>query len=82
MKPYILDRTTNNWTPGPKLNKARIEHGCAKMNIGDKDVVVVTGGDVTDKSVEYLDLTDMDQGWKRGNFFFILNCFFLGRLVY
>ena len=75
----ILDLTTNNWTPGPKLNKGRTSHGCAKMTIGDKDLVVVTGGDVTEKSVEYLDLTDMDQGWKRGNFF-ILNCFFLADL--
>ena len=64
----IFDQTTNNWTQGPELNEGRNFHGCAKMTIGDKDVVVVTGGLGAWKSVEYLDLTDMDQGWKRGNF--------------
>ena len=70
---HVMDTTTNIWTPGPELNNARHFHGCAKVTIGDKDVVVVTGGLGALNSVEYLELTDMDQGWKSGNFTSLIN---------
>ena len=68
---YIVDTTTNIWTPGPKLNKARSDHACAKVTLGDKQFVVVTGGVGAEISVEYLDTTDMDEGWKSGKLFFL-----------
>ena len=63
---HIMDTTTNKWTPGPKLNKARYYHGCAKVKVGDNQFLVVTGGHPAYTSVEYLDITNMDLGWKNG----------------
>ena len=63
---YIMDTTTSKWTPGPRLNKARRYHACAKVKIGDKSFVVVTGGRGAYTSVECLNITNMDQGWKNG----------------
>jgi len=63
---HIMDTTTNHWTPGPELNKARRFHGCAKVSIGDKEFVVVSGGSNALNSVEYLDIANMDQGWQNG----------------
>lgn len=59
------------WTQGPSMAIARSDHGCANVLVGSKSIVFVAGGFnnyANNKltSVEYLDLNDMESGWKMG----------------
>ena len=66
----IFDLVNEQWTSGPSMNANRSVHGCGKMLLGGKPILWVTGGWDNDftgqKSTEYLDLLNIDQGWKLG----------------
>ena len=53
------------------MNTARGAHGCANVLIGGKSIVFVAGGNTDGTnfvdSTEYLDLNDIEAGWKIGN---------------
>ena len=70
-KTWIIDPTNDfQIKDGPSFNIARREHSCAKMRIKEKIFLVVAGGkccnNTTLDSVELLDTTCPDQGWKIG----------------
>ena len=55
-KTWIVDPTNGfKITEGPSLNKARDSHGCAKMTLNGRTVLVVAGGYGAWDSVEILD---------------------------
>ena len=50
-KTWIVDPTNEfQITEGPSLNKARNDHGCAKMTLNGRIILVVTGGFGAQKS--------------------------------
>ena len=67
---FIFDLVRGEWFDGPSMNVKRGFHGCARMVLGEKSIVWVTGGsdgeDHLLQSMEYLDLENWDQGWKLG----------------
>ena len=67
---WIIDPTNNFQTKvGPSLNIARNWHSCSKMTIKGRIFLVVAGGHNHGKtldSVELLDTTCPDKGWKMG----------------
>ena len=68
-KTWIIDPTNNfEIKAGPPLNFARLRHSCAKMRIDGRIFLVVAAGfdDGPLDSVELLDTTCPDQGWKMG----------------
>ena len=69
-KTWIIDPTNEfQIKVGPSLNIARNFHSCSKMRIEGRIYLVVAGGfkdpDILD-SVELLDTSCPDQGWKKG----------------
>ena len=66
---WIVDPTNNfQIKVGPSLNIARKWHSCSKIRIKGRIFLVVAGGwnnGILD-SVELLDTTCPDQGWKMG----------------
>ena len=68
-KTWIVDPTNGlKIKEGPSLNKARSSHGCAKMTINGRTVLVVAGGYTSGylDSVEILDPSENNvwtQGW-------------------
>ena len=76
-KTWIIDPTKDfQIKVGPSLNIGRRNHASSKMKIKDKTFLVVAGGwnnrNGTLDSIELLDTTCPDQGWKIGiklNFF-------------
>ena len=55
-KTWIVDPTNGfKITKGPSLNKARKSHGCAKMTLNGRTILVVAGGWGAMDSVEILD---------------------------
>jgi len=64
---------SSQWTDGPPMLDSRYGFGCTKVKIGHKDYILAAGGNNpdtlvnTDKSMEYLDVSDMDSGWVRGH---------------
>ena len=70
-KTMIINVESGQWSYGPSLNLGRSWHGCAKILIGRKQFIFVTGGKdswITSgtASVEFLDLDKLDQGWIEG----------------
>ena len=70
-KTYFLDMKTSRITYGPTLNHARSSHGCGLVLVQDKPVIFVTGGTrdigtINFPSTEYLELTNINLGWKEG----------------
>ena len=69
-KTWIIDPTNDfQIKEGPSLNFEREGHSCSKMRIGKRIFLVVAGGDSRGRfleSVELLDTTCPDQGWKMG----------------
>ena len=69
-KTWIIDPTNDfQIKEGPSLNFARSNHSCSKMRIEGRIFLVVAGGwddNRTLDSVELLDTTCPDQGWKMG----------------
>ena len=69
-KTWIIDPTNNfQIKVGPSLNMARDSHSCSKMKIEGRIFLVVAGGQDDSgplDSVELLDITYPDQGWKFG----------------
>ena len=69
---WIIDPTNNfQIKAGPSLNIPRVQHSCSKMRIQGRIYLVVAGGwfrnnDDTLCSVELLDTTSPNQGWKMG----------------
>ena len=67
---WIIDPTNNfHIKVGPSLNIARHWHSCSKMRIKGRIFLVVAGGynhNTTLDSVELLDTTCPDKGWKMG----------------
>ena len=65
----IFNLINNEWSIGPSMTEKRSEHGCIKMLIGDRPVIWVVGGfgdgDILG-STEYLDISNLDEGWKQG----------------
>ena len=76
-KTWIIDPTNNfQIKVGPSLNFERSSHSCSKMRIRGKLYLVVAGGwnwKQNLDSVELLDTTCPNQGWKMG---MKLNSFF------
>ena len=63
---WILDPDNNfQIREGPTLNVARCNHSCGKMRISGKNFIVVAGGFFED-SVEILDPSNADGGWRLG----------------
>ncbi len=57
-KTWIVDPTNGfKITEGPSLNKARDSHGCAKMTINGRTILVVAGG--LREGSEYLDSVEI-----------------------
>ena len=55
-KTWIVDPTNEfQITEGPSLNKGRADHGCAKMTLNGRTILVVAGGFGALDSVEILD---------------------------
>ena len=66
---FILNLIDNVWNFGPHLRDFRSAHGCIKMLIGERPFIWVVGGfgrDVPNVSTEYLDVSNLDEGWKQG----------------
>ena len=69
----IYNWRTEVWTDGPPMVDSRYGFGCTKVKVGYKDYILAAGGNNpdtfvnADKSVEYLDVSDMDSGWVRGH---------------
>ena len=55
-KTWIVDPTNEfQITEGPSLNKGRAYHGCAKMTLNGRTILVVAGGLGAEDSVEILE---------------------------
>ena len=68
-KTWIIDPTNDfQIKVGPSLNNSRVRHSCSKMRIEGRIFLVVAGGFNNGglDSVELLDTTCPDQGWKIG----------------
>ena len=62
----IYDFISQEWTTGPKMIHKRREHGCVKL----ENIIWVTGGWTEDgylNSTEFLDLDNLNEGWKEGS---------------
>ena len=65
-KTWIVDPTNRfKIKEGPSLNKAREKHGCAKMSVNGRTVLVVAGGCGAGDSVEILDPL-LNNVWTQG----------------
>ena len=69
-KSYFWNLVSGDFELGPKLNaKKSVNFGCAKTQIGGKEVVFLLGGmkrkEKSDLAVEFLDLTDLGKGWQK-----------------
>ena len=71
-KTLIINVENGQIIKGPYMNHGRAFHGCTKVLIGNVPFIVVTGGDIrsswhnTDVLPEFLDLTNLNLGWKEG----------------
>ena len=52
----VLDLQTGSWVPGPDLSTARYGHTCLLTELAGRQGVLVAGGALTGKKVEFLDL--------------------------
>ena len=63
----IHDFISQEWTNGPKMTHKRRNHGCVKL----EKIIWVTGGwtyeDGSLNSTEFLDLDNLNEGWKEGS---------------
>ena len=67
-KTWIVDPTSEfQITEGPSLNKGRQFHGCAKMTLNGRTILVVAGGLGAEDSVEILDPLG-NNVWTQGMF--------------
>ena len=67
-KTWIVDPTNEfQITEGPSLNKGRAYHGCAKMTLNGRTILVVAGGFGAMDSVEILDPLG-NNVWTQGMF--------------
>ena len=67
-KTWIVDPTNEfQITEGPSLNKGRAYHGCAKMTLNGRTILVVAGGFGALDSVEILDPSS-NNVWTQGLF--------------
>ena len=56
-------------TEGPQLMEKRWSHGCAMLRMGETDAIIVAGGYNGSEyfsSVEILDLSKIEKGWREG----------------
>ena len=70
-KTWIVDLTNGfQITEGPSLNKGRFIHGCAKMTINGRTVLVVAGGHNLVDSVDSVEILDPlgNNVWSQGMF--------------
>ena len=73
----VLDLETGEWTDGPEMTRARYGHTCLMTEMGGRPGVMVAGGALTGKVVEFLDLTTgewediAETNYKIGEFFLI-----------
>ena len=65
---YWLNIQNGQWSTGPRLNLGRFDHGCGTTLVNKKPVIFVTGGWNNGRlnSVEFLDVTNPNQGWQKG----------------
>ena len=79
---FLFDFNTQEWSSGPVLNVARMNHGCGTFRLGDSTVLLVGGGkeipDTFDydtwtlsggkdtRSVEVLFTHQWSEGWQAG----------------
>ena len=67
-KTWKFDPTNNfKMEPGPSLIERRFQHACATMKVNGKIFIVVAGGHKK-ISVEFLDTTEPEKGWKLGKY--------------
>lgn len=52
----VLNLDTGTWRPGPQLTRPRYGHTCLLTEMGGRQGVMVAGGALTGKIVEFLDL--------------------------
>ena len=60
----FINTATDRVTPGPALQKGRVEHGCHEISIQGHPYIIVGGG--YSKSTEVLDKWNVNQGWTEG----------------
>ena len=78
-KTWIVDPTNEfRITEGPSLKKGRAGHGCAKMTLNGRTILVVAGGHGALDSVEILDPSE-NNVWTQGLY---LNFITVEYLVY
>ena len=66
---WIIDPTNRfKIREGPSLNEKRCTHGCAKMNMNGKTVLVVAGGFNFDSKLQSVEILDpsSNKGWVKG----------------
>ena len=68
----IFDLENQQWSDGPRMRHRRRYPGCVKSNLDGKPIIWVTGGFAGPygSSIEYLE--DLDQGWKSGTSYIIV----------
>ena len=63
----IFDLIKKEWSMGPSMQRPKYAHGCVRMILGGKQIVWVTGGfDNSKRYSEYLEIDQLNQGWKSG----------------
>ena len=68
-KTWIVDPTNEfKITEGPSLNKARENHGCAKMTLNGRTILVVAGGVGNDGILDSVEILDPSENnvWTPG----------------
>ena len=67
---FMIHQDSDTWIEGPSLEIPRRAFGCGVLNMSEVGIhyAVVSGGPtvLSEQSVEFLDLNDMDKGWFPG----------------
>ena len=71
----IFDLNKKEWSVGPNMQRQRYSHGCVRMIVGGKPIIWVTGGfDDSQRYSEYLEVNQLNQGWKSGYWYNKAHC--------
>ena len=62
---HFHDLVSGSWTQGPTMTMERARHACASFELKGRRIYVV--GSKWNKTLEFLDSEDLDQGWQMIN---------------
>ena len=69
-KSFFQNLKTGDWIEGPEMLVPRLGHGCTKFKFEGRSIAIVAGGTRNiGRSVEWLDLGQLNKGWQEGDFF-------------